>query len=119
MNLATLHPLAVERIYPLLQHDRQAVRKRVIQVCFKPMTMSATVYYKSQAIQKLSQSTSSQIQSELLMKVISSIQEEKLSQELQKTMLQVPSSNFLFLLLGILLLSFILYLLKIIYYTIS
>ena len=44
MNLATLHPLAVERIYPLLQHDRQAVRKRVIQVCFKPMT--AIVYYK-------------------------------------------------------------------------
>lgn len=70
-NLASLHFMAVEKIFPLLEHERQAVRKRTIQ-----------------AIQKLSLSASSQIQSDLLTKVISSVEEKAQQPELQKTILQ-------------------------------
>ena len=59
----------------MLEHDRQAVRKRTIQ-----------------AIQKLSQSASSQIQSDLLTQVISSVQSKSSQPELQKTILQTLST---------------------------
>ena len=72
---APLHYIAVEKIFPLLEHERQAVRKRTIQ-----------------AIQKLSQSASSQIQSDLLTQVISSVQSKSSQPELQKTILQTLST---------------------------
>ena len=74
-NLANLHPVAVERLFPYLEHDRQAVRKRAIQ-----------------AIHKVSHSASSQIQSDLLSRVITSLTDSSRGTELQRTILQARVS---------------------------
>ena len=75
-NLANLHPVAVERLFPYLEHDRQAVRKRAIQ-----------------AIHKVSHSASSQIQSDLLSRVITSLTDSSRGTELQRTILQARVSH--------------------------
>ena len=70
-HLAAIHHVAIERLFPYLEHDRQAVRKRAIQ-----------------AIHKVSQAASSQLQSDLLSRVINSLTQENKSSELQRTILQ-------------------------------
>ena len=70
-HLSAIHHIAIDRLFPYLAHDRQAVRKRAIQ-----------------AIHKVSQSAASQIQADLLTRVIGALEQHEKSSELQRTILQ-------------------------------